>query len=61
MKSQQSSSSNPLQEVQIKKRVKFERVLSISKEDPFALVFIDPDVIRKQIAFKLADYFRVKN
>jgi 16S rRNA G966 N2-methylase RsmD len=59
MKSQQSSSSE--KEVQIKKRVKFERVLSISKEDPFALVFIDPDIIRKQIAYKLADYFRVKN
>ena len=59
MKSQQSSSSE--KEVQIKKRVKFERVLSFSKEDPFALVFIDPDVIRKQIAYKLADYFRVKN
>lgn len=40
-----------------KMRDRFKRQLTISKDDPFAMVFIDPEVIKKQIAFKLKECF----
>ena len=33
----------------------------MSKEDPFAMIFINPEDIKKQIALKLAKCFKEKN
>lgn len=33
----------------------------LSKDDPFASIFMNPDDIKKQIALKLAGCFRQKN
>lgn len=43
----------------MKKR--FKRQLTISKDDPFAMVFIDPEDVKKQIALKLKKCFQQKN
>lgn len=44
-----------------KKKVQFKRQMTFSKDDPFAMVFFDPEVIKNQIAHKLADCFRIRN